>query len=42
MTRVDNQYDNLLEAIKNLRTDGFTVSFKLTQGGLICSETKET
>lgn len=42
MTRADNQYDNLLEAIKNLRREGFTVSFNLTRDGLNCSETKET
>jgi len=42
MTRADNQYDNLLEAIKNLRSEGYTASFKLTQDGLHCSETKET
>ncbi|TDJ08214.1 MAG: phosphoribosylpyrophosphate synthetase [Deltaproteobacteria bacterium] len=42
MTRANNQYDNLLEAINNLRSEGYTVSFNLTQGGLTCSETKET
>ena len=42
MTRANNQYDNLLEAINNLRSEGYTVSFNLTQGGLTCSETEET
>ena len=42
MKTADNQYDNLLEAIKDLRSDGYTVSFNLTQDGLNCSETNET
>ena len=42
MNTLDNKYDDMLEAIGDLNSRGYTKSFFLSQDGLYCTETKDT
>ena len=42
MDTPNNKYDDMLEAIGDLKSRGYPKSFFHRQGGLYCNETKET
>ena len=39
---MNNQYDNILEALTDLKTKGFNQNFSLTPNGLYCPLTQQT
>lgn len=42
MNTPDNRYDDMLEAISDLKSRGYNKSFFIRHDGLYCTETKET